>query len=312
MRLSSRFPSRVSPTPSRAGRLQVELLENRELLSVNVLYDHSGTNFDEDLFASNIEAALNGNVVGYGYSISVDGAPGPSGGGGIGGTGGGVAVSAPDLTALLGFPVGFSLPFNEFTEIEIASVSKNLTSIALNLAVQNHPFASLDQPMAAYLPTSWTLGNNVEGIAIRDLLAHTSGFGENYTSSSEVGSAAVSAVNVDFNTFNNNTDANLQTMVAYGVNNPGDVRQTGNTWYSNANYALMRVIIPILSGDVSPSETNPQVYADAFRDYMQTNIFQPAGVTAQLYDNSSTQARVYRPVAADPGLTSPGATTDGN
>ena len=180
----------------------VDPLEERIVMSANVLYDHTGTTFDADLFAANIEASLNGVVRGFGYSILENGQQGPMDGGGF-------ALSSADMSAILGIPSG-GIAFNEDTRLEIASVSKNFTAAALMIAVENHPFASLDNPMAAYLPTSWTLGNNVETISLRNLLQHTSGFGENYTTTTTtdepiVGQAAGSALCFTFNAFSNDT-----------------------------------------------------------------------------------------------------------
>ena len=297
-----------------ARPVAADALEDRVLMSANVLYDHSGTTFDADLFAANIESSLNGVVAGFGYAIMEDGQQGPAGGGGF-------ALSQSDTSAILGVPAG-ALPFHSGVRMEIASSSKNFAAAALQLAIQDHPFADLDHPMAAYLPTSWTLGNQMETVSLRNLLRHDSGIGENYTLTAGpgnpiVGTAAGAAVGIDFNSFSNNDWNSLQAVVAYGVENTyanaalNDVPQVGGpTWYSNVNYALMRVIVPIISGSVDASETDPQVYADAFQDYLNSSIFVPAGVgNIQMVIGGALQARRYVPVTADPGATLPGSST---
>jgi len=143
----------------------------------------------------------------------------------------------------------------------VASVSKFLTAVGL-VKVLDSKNISYDTAIIDYLPTYWSKGNNINKITFRQLLTHTSGF--------STGSYAS-----DY--------AFMKSKVAAGVTNVGSYD------YENMNFGLCRILIPIINGNVSKGTeffptpaVNDQVW-DAvtlyhYRNYMQANVFTPAGV----------------------------------
>jgi hypothetical protein len=108
----------------------------------------------------------------------------------------------------------------------------------------------------------WSKGNNINKITFRQLMTHTSGFDTDSSSS-------------DY--------AFMKSKVAAGV------ASVGSYDYENMNFGLMRILIPIINGNVNKGTTfindaalNNQVW-DAvtlyhYKNYMQAKVFTPAGV----------------------------------
>ncbi len=154
--------------------------------------------------------------------------------------------------------------WNENTSMHVASVSKMLTAIGMVKLLKSKRI-SYDETMSGNLPAHWTRGPRVGEITYRQLVTHRSGF--------DVPGSAT-----DYLT--------MKSKVAAGVAN------IGNSQYENMNFALCRLLIPIISGKVNKSAhffppnagINDQVW-DAvtihhYNNYMQENVFRPAGATA--------------------------------
>ena len=161
-------------------------------------------------------------------------------------------------------PVDGSKGWNENTRMHVASVSKYLTAVGLVKTLDSKGI-SYDAKIIGYLPTYWTKGPNIDKISFRHLMNHTSGFSTNSSKS-------------DY--------AFMKGRVAAGVP-AANVGTTGD--YENMNFGLMRILMPIINGNV-PKGTeffplpaiNDQIW-DAvtlyhYRKYMQANVFNPAGV----------------------------------
>lgn len=147
-------------------------------------------------------------------------------------------------------------------KMHIASVSKFLTAVGM-VHVLDKKGISYDAKIIDYLPTYWNKGNNIDDITFRQLLTQTSGFG---------GSSSKS--NYTF----------MKQRVANGVDGVGEYD------YENMNFGLMRILIPIINGDINknhsfyPSNDINNVAWDAvtinfYQEYMQNNVFTPAGVS---------------------------------
>jgi CubicO group peptidase (beta-lactamase class C family) len=153
-------------------------------------------------------------------------------------------------------------------KLNIASVSKTITAAAV-LKLLNENKISVDTPIYKYLPSSWTLGNNIKSITFRELLTHRSGI----RCETEV------------------TYTNLKNCIANGIN----LFHKSTSSYNNSNFALFRMIIPRLAGypELPPSikyqglkmvKENPtdenysKFYASQYKDYVQKNIFLPIGL----------------------------------
>ena len=148
------------------------------------------------------------------------------------------------------------------TRMHVASVSKWLTAVAM-VKVLDANGISYDTPIAGYLPGYWTKGPNVDAITFRHLFTHRSGFSTGGSDS-------------DF-TF-------MKGRIAAGVG------MVGGYDYENMNFGLMRILIPIIEGDVSKRakfledvEDNDKAWDLVtqwhFARYMQARVFNPAGVS---------------------------------
>ncbi len=158
-------------------------------------------------------------------------------------------------------PADSNKGWNENTRMHVASVSKYLTAVGM-VKVLDAKNISYDTKIADYSPSHWSKGNSIDKITFRHLLTHKSGFATGGSSS-------------DY--------AFMKQRVAAGV--PG----VGGCDYENMNFGLMRLLIPIINGDVpknasfvSDAGLNDQAW-DAvtlyhYKNYMQAKVFTPAGV----------------------------------
>lgn len=148
------------------------------------------------------------------------------------------------------------------TRMHVASVSKLLTAMGLMKALDTHglgPGTRIDR----FLPSYWHKGANVDRITFDHLLRHRSGF-------------HVPGSKTDFLTMKREVDA--------GVLKVGE-----RSGYENVNFGLMRILIPVVTGDVdrglefAPAGAVNDGLWDSlatgfYRDYMQDHVFEPAGV----------------------------------
>ncbi len=164
-----------------------------------------GPSFDMDLFEANLEQALDGKVVGYSYSIGLNGQAAREGAGGSAI----LANTHPDYPA--------QVSMTPYQRMHIASISKPITAIALFKAIHKSGSGiTLQTPIEDYLPGHWNLPNSVKTITFAQLLDHRSGL-----------KAAGSSYD------------NLKTNLEAGVL-PAD---KGQYFYNNANFGLMRILI---------------------------------------------------------------------
>ncbi|WP_066650536.1 MULTISPECIES: serine hydrolase domain-containing protein [Sphingomonas] len=140
--------------------------------------------------------------------------------------------------------------------ISIASVSKTITAATLiKLAAKRG--VSLDSPAWKLLPPTWTYSPTFRDITLRQLLAHNSG---------------IRACGIDYD--------GLKACAAAGVKiadkNPGIPIWTK---YSNANYALMRLMIDQLEDNAIPP--TPTQQGGRYTMLVNVNTLAPAGVGNQ-------------------------------
>ena len=158
-------------------------------------------------------------------------------------------------------PIDGQLDMTPTSRIEVMSVTKNMTAIAL-LKLLDEKNVSVDAAIGKYLPLLWqkaggfrTLGSNL--ITFRHLLTHTSGINQ-----AMIAAPAGTGLGNDWD--------GLRNLVAYGATpNPAP----GN--YKNANFALMRLLIPRLTGVIALTE---QTAYQHYLSYLNANVFAPAGV----------------------------------
>lgn len=230
------------------------------------------TVFDIDVFeqlvADRINGLGNGNMpIGWAYVINKDGQYYSSGAFGR-------ARNAADPPLI---------DFSENKRLNVASVSKFFTAIAV-MQLLDQRNLSLDAFVSPWLPPSFIEGAGpgivnglIPGLTFRDLLTHRSGL----------------------QSANNNFSATLcytcmDNVIAVGAT--GDKNQRN---YLNVNFALFRVIIPALWRGLPGGPPASEELSDAntqarYIEYMQKNVFTPAGVSgADCIGESQTQATMY-------------------
>ncbi len=171
---------------------------------------------DLETMGNNIENALNGSVVGLAYAIGQNGQLAYAGNSGF-------AQRWPDPT----------INMDSKARSTVASVTKAVTAPLLYRLLDDNNL-TVDSPIAPWLPSSWTLGsgftNDNNGVSFRHLLTHTSGL-----------SQARAALQNTNNLSNWDTDWDGLRFIVRNGTSPGSARR-----YLNANFALMRIIIPEL------------------------------------------------------------------
>lgn len=165
-------------------------------------------------------------------------------------------------------------------ESHVASVSKTITAIAL-LRLLDDVGISPYTPVAPYLPSDWALGTGVESLTFADFMKHESGFAQNGITTTSYNSLRVGIA----------TDVGV------------------TSWsYSNANYSLMRVLIPgILGFDPInyPAFLSPALMASVFITYVRS-IYDPIGVEIDCRSNDDTPTIQYKfPYPGDSGYLEP-------
>jgi CubicO group peptidase (beta-lactamase class C family) len=284
----------MSHTPR--GLLTVQQLEDRTVPATVSMFESV---FDVAQFETNLRDRLENNVVGFAYAIrehdvdfqslynfdEITGAWGQ-------------ARTAADTED------GLGLAMTEYKRMEVASVSKPITTVAILRLLQDQIGdvdsyydalrAKLDQKIVDFLPADWdTTADQVGDITIAQLLRHESGF---------------------------------QTY-ALGYDEARDVVEAGITGtlgerdYVTTNFSLLRVMLPymweevvdrdILDGEAPASDlpeylksaleslypgtsvnnlTTEQLTAGIYHYYVRTHVLEPAGIenphTASPYGDS--------------------------
>lgn len=226
-----------------------------------------GIVLDLDLLEENIRGALDGETVGYAYAIARDGVL-HAASDGVGGS----ARRAVDPPETAQSPT---------KEMYTASIGKTISATALLKAVHDQGI-SVDEAIAAYLPGDWDQGEDLDLVTFRHLLNHTSGLDPANLAKGGAGPQ---------------TDTSLQTYVAQG----SDDSQRGDHNYRNANYSLMRVLIPrvVYGGliDLLADTYGPEaVHAGLYEYYVSQNVLAPAGISqdqCQPAEDLTTRTLLY-------------------
>lgn len=210
--------------------------------------------FNVDTFASEIESQLDGKTTGWAYVITYKEDVQKIGSGGYART----SADAPEEL------------FSPFTRMNIASVSKSLTTIAAIKAL-DAAGADLDDTILPWLPSTWTAGPHISGITFRELLTHTSGF----RSSDDNPGVRYEE---------------LRQWVADGIS----LADKSTPKYENGNFCMFRVLIPYLDGlnpssNVESDDSQMNILTRThYIDYMRQHVFEPLqiyGADAQAEEN---------------------------
>ena len=211
-----------------------------------VLDGPSGPQFDLDLFEQNLIDYVHwggDQPVGWSYAITYNGQLARSGAFGN-------VIQEPD---------GTTIAMTANTEINIASVTKFYTAIAvlqllerLNLTIH----ATIDD----FFPSNWVVGPNMDAMTFAHLLRHESG---------------LDTGNTDFD--NTLSYDGIKQAVEDGVGVPPPDQRD----YDNINFAIFRILIPSMQNQI-PNAPQTDLDSDsdtqqAYTTYMQDNIFTICG-----------------------------------
>jgi len=291
------------------GARGFETLEDRRMLAVVI----GESTFDPQTYASNMNSLLDGNVMGYAHAVNYDGVDNAAF------DAGGLARTAADDP---------ERDFGVTTKIEVASVTKMITAVALIQLLDALPGSlddALDRPLQDFMPSDWDPGASVGFITMRHLLRHTSGLQEGDPSDNDP-SNDNNGVNINFNMFNNNNWANLETLLEADIPASNglpflDPEYAFPRWarsYNNVNTTILaKVVMPALilptqdfSADkledigITPDKVDGYT-GQIYSDYVIANVFEPSSIFAVSMDideGSTNNAMSYAgPTDAAPG-----------
>jgi hypothetical protein len=156
-----------------------------------------------------------------------------------------------------------SLAMSSDLVTDIASVSKTMTAVAI-LQLLAKAGQTIDTKISPYIYPDWKQGSNISQLTFKNLLTHSSGFAQ----------LPQNACGNDI------TYSALKTIVAGGV----QASNIGQPSYGNCNFALLRELMPALSGQslnhVPDGSQRAQKSSIQYINYMNTHVFQPVGVRA--------------------------------
>lgn len=224
-----------------------------------------GVVLDLALLEANLVGAVEGEAVGYAYAIGRDGVLHASGAAGQA-----RRPADPDETDQ-----------SPTKEMYVASISKTISAVGL-LRTLHAGGISVDEPIGAFLPPDWTLGNDLDQVTFRRLLNHTSGLDP----------ADAAGGGSDPQSY-----ASLQAYVAQG-SDPA-FRVTSN--YRNANFSLMRVLLPRIAYgavvDFFANTFGPEAtHAGLYELYISDHVLGPAGISqdqCQPSESATTRTLLY-------------------
>lgn len=235
-----------------------------------------GPSFDIELFEQNIQDALNGQTVGHAFAIVRNGLLYHHGAEGDART----AEDPPQVDQ------------SASKEMYIASMTKTISAVAL-LSALNESGLSVDESIADYLPSNWEQGSGVNTLTFRHLLTHTSGLDPNSLSANSAGGQTLET---------------LEEIIETGT--PG-VLSFNNAVYTNANFSLLRILIPqiIIGDDIISIYANvlaeDYVYAALYADYVYYHVLEPANIDARFCapdDENSERTLSYSFTSLAPGV----------
>ncbi|MCB0520593.1 MAG: beta-lactamase family protein [Lewinellaceae bacterium] len=177
-------------------------------------------------FQEQLDSSLAGTCAGYSYSIYLDGKLENT------------VASGFSKLAIDGGPVSM----DNTSRIHIASMSKTVSAVTVLKLLQDKGL-SVDDNIIGYLPQQWDVGPNIEKITFRQLLTHTSGFRETAMDlcvAKQDGYEDHGSLQIPRYSYY----LKLKCMVEYGVTEAN----MAISFYQNANFGLLRVIIPKLAG----------------------------------------------------------------
>ena len=231
---------------------------------------------------NNVQKALNDNVVGYALTV------------GASSTG---AYSNGHARTDANSPPRLFLPS---TKIPVASVSKVVTTLAAIPILAKHGIP-LETSISSYLPKDWTLDPYVKAMTFRELLGHRAGI-KDYGNNSQ-------SYDVLKKFFTQKVDPSMnQTCQPASVQDPPNPINPNNknTCYSNYNFSIFRILLPIIDGFSDFSGDVALKLAQRYVAIVQKYVFEPVGAPGvdSKPPTSGPQASSYSLGYKYPGTTS--------
>ena len=171
-------------------------------------------------------------------------------------------------------------------QLHVASVSKLMTAIAMTLLLSEHNI-SPDAQIIDFLPDYWAKGPNIQFIVFRNLMNHTSGL------------TAVDVIDFDI----------MKRAIADGISlDRNATNHLGHYCYQNLNFGLCRILLAVINGNISksagvffPGLLDPGLIDQlwdvatiaSYNQYIQTNVFRPAGATGATLDHRDATGLAY-------------------
>jgi len=208
--------------------------------------------FNINTFEEKLINDIGTQSVGFSYTISLNGQWQRKGGMGMAQT-----------------SVDRNIQMTENSRMNIASISKFVTTIAALKIIEEDPQIDLDDAIGSYLPNDWNPTNDVQDITFRQLLNHTSGL----------------HINV-----NDGENGQLYDNLKAVVQNTPVGSKTYD--YVNINFAFFRVLIPKM---INAGNLNDELdYANSYENYIQNQVFNPIGISGASLKQEDFDALLYR------------------
>jgi hypothetical protein len=159
---------------------------------------------------------------------------------------------------------------------DIASVSKTMTAVGV-LQLLAKSGLTIEAKISPYIYPDWTQGPNIHQLTFKELLTHTSGFGQ--LSQNVCGKSI--------------TYSALKAVVGNGVS----AANIGAPSYGNCNFALLRELMPALLGqslkNLPDGPQRAKKSSALYINYMNGHVFQPVGIPSRGCDPGPDGIRSY-------------------
>lgn len=272
--------------PHKLQFLFIFILQSFFLQAQDLAYNQdslAGTKLSLPLFRENLESFLKDSTVGWAYSVW-------KGRKVIYQKAGGYKVLASDRKDSTG------LAFSLDTRMHIASLSKSITAIAIAKLVELNKLGWED-PIEKYLPSFWKIHPGFKPVTIRQLLIMEGG------------------LNAPLNAVTSGMDS-LKQIMERGP----DTSKIRKFNYQNTSYGLLRIIIAYATGfkeyaDDILTESLPALSAERYVQFVNDNIFKPAGILPAACRITENEPALYYPFPSNNvsgKLTGSGTTTGGD
>jgi len=219
--------------------------ENKQPIAIEY---ETGSDMPPPGMAAAFHDVVDGHAVGYSFAVAVSGQV-------VGQGGFGYARAPWESTDP-------SVAMTGTRRSHLASVSKPITSVALQNVLEAHPAYTLDSKVIDIIGSQFpSVGAGVQNVTLRNLLQQRSG-------TTGWGYCGPDATHADFM-------ASMKDLVSKPL-----ATSIGTYNYSNGNFCLLRMVIEELSGT-------------DYVTYVRSNVFAPMGITDMTCAPDATKPTLY-------------------